>query len=113
MFIGFVIGFLWENTFVCYVVVGLAVIWMIGLGIVRPYQSNLRPIINSIFVFGVFGIYAYCNFNRDSTDVTFISTYMPVFLIGLLFLAFGFNVVVFGVYHYGRWKEKKEKEIKE
>ena len=89
---------MWENTFICYIVLALAGVWLIGGVIVRPYESNLRPIVNSIFVMGIVGIYLYSNENRNSSDVTFLTTYMPVFLIAWLFAALVFNIICIIVY---------------
>lgn len=72
----------------------------------RPYNSNLRPIVNSVFVMGIVGIYLYSNENRNSSDVTFLTTYMPVFLIAWLFAALVFNIICILVYKCTSTEEK-------
>ena len=86
----------------------LAGVWLIGGAIVRPYNSNLRPIVNSMFVMGIVGIYLYSNENRNSSEVTFLTTYMPVFLIALLFTALVFNVICIIVYKCTSTEVKNE-----
>lgn len=59
--IGFMVGYMWESRMCAYIVVAMAGLWMAFGAIVRPYQSNVRPIVNSFFVFALLGLYTYSN----------------------------------------------------
>jgi hypothetical protein len=63
---GFALGFMWEQPMCAYVVLGVAGVWMVAGAVVRPYISNVRPIVNSLFIFAALGLLAYCNESRNS-----------------------------------------------
>jgi len=107
--IGFLLGYMWESKMCGYVVVGVAGLWMAFGAAIRPYQSNLRPVINSLFVFALLGLYTYCNEMQNSSEVTFLTTYMPLIIIGLLFVALAFNAVSIVLYKCGGGNKKTSK----
>jgi Na+/serine symporter len=71
---------------------------------VRPYNSNVRPIVNSFFVFALLSLYVYCNENQNSSGVTFMTTYIPLVIIALLFIALIFNAACI-VFHKCRSRQ--------
>lgn len=102
---GFILGFMWESKMCGYAVVALAGIWMIFGAIVRPYVSNVRPILNSFFVFAILGLYMYSNQNQNSSDVTVMTTYIPLAIIALLFIVILVNAA-FIIVHLCQNREK-------
>lgn len=96
--LGLVVGLLWDSNYCGYVLVGVVLFWA-ALGIiVRPYVSNVRPIVNSILLLAVVGIYCLCAATKDSEDVTFLTSYVPLILLGVLALALAFNLICIIVY---------------
>jgi len=79
--------------------------------IIRPYISNVRPIINSIFITLILGIYSYTKVNQDSESVTFLTSYISIFIIGLLFTALLFNIICIIAHKVGKYREKKNKQL--
>lgn len=100
-----IIGHFGENSFAFYAAIGLTVLFALFLMIARPYLSNVRPIVNSIFLIAIFAAYAYAKINQNSEAATFSTSYLSLMLIGLLFLALIFNIVCMIIYKVSKCKE--------
>jgi len=99
-----VIGYFSSVDLCGYVAVGLASVLLLGQLIVRPYESNIRPFVNNLILIAVLSIYQYCKMIKNSTEVTISSTYIALFLIGLLVLALLFNLICMIVWKCQSWR---------
>lgn len=106
-----IIGNFGEYTIAMYSTISLATIFAIFEVIVRPYISNVRPIVNSFFLILIFGTYTYAKINQNSDEATFSTSYLSIFLIGLLFMALIFNIVCMIMYKASKCKEMNEQKI--
>ena len=109
--IGLLIGYFWSKEFCSYAVLSLAGVWMILGVIVRPYVSNVRPIVNTVFVFTILGLFMYADVNKDSNNVTFMTSYLPLWIIGVLILALIFNLVCLIVFKCQSCKKDDKDEL--
>jgi hypothetical protein len=98
MCLGFTIGLLWEEIYCFYAVLGICGFWAVFGIIVRPYLSNVRPIVNSLLVVAIVAVYCVSGLYKDSSEVTFLTSYLPLILISTLGIALIFNFICFIVY---------------
>jgi uncharacterized membrane protein len=94
-----------------YIVVAVSGLWMAFGAVVRPYNSNVRPIVNSLIVFVLLGLYTYCNENQNSNDVSFMTTYIPLVIIAVLFIALIFNAACMVLHKCGNKNMSQDKGI--
>lgn len=105
------IGYFSNIEYIGYATIGLATLLLIGQLILRPYQSNIRPFVNNLILIGVLSIYQYCKMIKNSIEVAIMSSYIALFLIGLLAFALVFNLISMILKKYQSCKELKEKRI--
>ena len=105
------IGYFSNIEYIGYATIGLATLLLIGQLILRPYQSNIRPFVNNLILIGVLSIYQYCKMIKNSIEVAIMSSYIALFLIGLLAFGLVFNLICMILKKYQSWKELKEKRI--
>jgi len=82
-----------SNDIGIYVALGICAVCLVLQLIVRPYEHNIRPFINWIFITIVLGLYMFVKLNQDSENVTIMTSYVSFFIIGVLFAALLFNLV--------------------
>lgn len=56
----------------------------------------------------MFGVYFYCNFTKNSKDVTFQTSYIPIALISVLIFALIFNIVWLILHKVRQLKQAKK-----
>jgi len=63
------------------------VLYLVALFIRKPYLENGRPLINSVFVCCLLAGYTVSKCFQDSESVQVYTSYLPLFIIGILLLA--------------------------
>ena len=92
---------------------GLTGVFLLALIVARPYITNVRPIVNNILLLCILGIYQYCTINKNSEYVTVNTSYIPLFLIGLLAVALVFNVICMIAHKIQDWRSKRKNSVDE
>ena len=110
-FICVVIGYFSNVDFCGYVALGIASILLLGQLIVRPYESNIRPFVNNLILIAVLSIYQYSKMIKNSTEVTISSTYVALFLVGVLVFALLFNLTCMIVWKCQSRRSQQKKQL--
>lgn len=96
-----------ENAAAGFAALGIAGAYTLFLIISRPYLSNIRPIINMIVTLSILGVYTLYKLNFYSSDATFITNYLPLFLLVLLLVLLLINVIFMIFAAKEKYKKKK------
>jgi len=97
-----------------FIALGLSVLYLILLIIRRPYLDNGRPVINSVFMCCLLTGYTVSKSFQDSENVQIYTSYLPFFIIGILFVALVYNagcMLAHLVRGCKKTRENKDKEI--
>lgn len=97
-----------------FIALGLSVFYLLSLIIRRPYVDNGRPVINSVFACLLLTGYTVSKCFQDSQNVQIYTSYLPFFIIGILFLALVYNagcMLAHLIRGCKKARENKDKEI--
>ena len=86
---------------------GITGAYTLFLIITRPYQKNVRPILNMAVILAILSVETVYKLNFYSAEATFITNYLPLFVVGLLLVLLLVNVIFMILEVMERFKKQK------
>lgn len=96
-----------SNRLCGFLATGLAGLYVLFLIITRPYLKNLRPILNMIVMIGILAVESVYKINFNSAEAQFLTSYLPLFIVGVLLLLLLANVIFMILEVRERFQKKK------
>ena len=73
--------------------IGVTLVYLILLIAMRPYQKNVRPILNIIILIAILAIESVYKMNFYSQDAQFMTSYLPLFIVIFLLVLLLANII--------------------
>lgn len=82
-----------NNQACAFVALGITGVYTLFLIISRPYQNNIRPILNMVVILAILAVSTVYKLNNYTSEATFVTNYLPLFVVGLILALLLVNVV--------------------